>query len=82
MKQTLEKVLIKIGKKYIDGTYDWYHWRKINEENIPQNIVLPVGNQYTKNIALKESLHQKWMAENDPEKKGELIEYYIKPGEG
>ena len=61
----------------LDETNDWYTW-KINESKIPVNIILPTGNQYLKNIILKEKLHKAWEAESDIKKKGEIIKYYIK----
>lgn len=78
MKNTLEISLVRICKENFDNTNDWYNWRKINESLIPQGITLPIGNQYIKNIKLKEELNSKWNEETDPLKKGELIEYYIK----
>jgi len=61
----------------LDETNDWYTW-KINESKIPVNILLPIGNQYLKNITLKEELHKAWEAEPDLKKKGKIIKYYIK----
>ena len=61
----------------LDETNDWYTWR-INESKIPINIKLPIGNQYLKNITLKEELHKAWEAEPDIKKKGKIIKYYIK----
>ena len=78
MRKTLEKSLVEICKINLDDTNDWYNWRKINESLIPQRITLPGGNQYLKNIVLKEKLSSKWNLETDIFKKGELIEYYIK----
>ena len=61
----------------LDETNDWYTWI-INESKIPINIKLPIGNQYLKNITLKEELHKAWEAEPDIKKKGKIIKYYIK----
>lgn len=78
MRNTLEISLVRICKENLDDTNDWYNWRKINENFIPQGISLPIGNQYIKNIKLKEKLHSEWNQETDSLKRGELIEYYIK----
>jgi len=78
MKPNLETILIELCVNHFDDKNDWYNWRKINESKIPQGIILPQGNQYLKNIVLKEKLHNKWLTANDDIKKGELIEYYIK----
>jgi len=61
----------------IDETNDWYNW-EINESKIPFNINLPLGNQYIKNMALKEELHKIWKAESNLINKGKVIKYYIK----
>lgn len=75
---SLKSAIIELGNDLFDETNDWYNWRKINETLIPQEIKLPAGNQYKKNITLKVKLHDKWKLETDLSKKGELIEYYIK----
>lgn len=78
MGKNLKDVLVELGEEFFNESNDWYDWRKINETLIPQQITLPQGNQYKKNIALKEKLHNKWKSATDLSKKGELIEYYIK----
>lgn len=75
---TLYDSIIKICKENFNEENDWYSWRNINESKLPNNIQLPEGNQYVKNIALKELLHLNWKNEIDIEKKGEYITYYIK----
>lgn len=67
--------LIKLCQENLTETNDWYNWRKTI---IPKDIVLPQGNQYLKNIYLKKELHTKWKDETSAEKKGVLIEYYIR----
>ncbi|MCW2120721.1 hypothetical protein [Flavobacterium sp. 7A] len=74
----LKNAIVTICTECFDNTNDWYNWRKINESVLPQDIKLPDGNQYKKNIALKTKLHEKWKSEIELSKKGELIEYYIK----
>lgn len=76
--KNLKNAIIELSNNYFDETNDWYNWRKLNELLVPQEIKLPEGNQYKKNIALKTKLHDKWKSETDLSKKGELIEYYIK----
>jgi hypothetical protein len=78
MEMNLKSAIVELSNNLFDDTNDWYNWRKINETLIPQEIKLPAGNQYKKNIALKVKLHDKWKSESDLSKKGELIEYYIK----
>ena len=75
---TLYDSVIKICKENFNEKNDWYSWRNINESKLPNTIRLPEGNQYEKNIALKDELHLKWKNEIDIEKKGEYIAYYIK----
>lgn len=74
----LKNAIVTISSTCFDNTNDWYNWRKINESALPQDIELPEGNQYKKNIALKAKLHEKWKSEIELSRKGELIEYYIK----
>jgi len=62
---------------HLNETNDWYTW-KIDESKIPIDIKLPKGNQYLKNISLKEELHKAWEFESDIKKKKEIIKYYIK----
>ena len=64
MKNQIEEIIIKISQEIIDGANEWYNWRKINEEKIPLGIKLPEGNQYLKNIVLKELLHENWLKNN------------------
>lgn len=71
----------KIIELLIKNNYqntDWYNWRNINENKLPNDILLPNGNQYFKNIALKNQLHLKWTSATDLEEKKDLIKYYIK----
>lgn len=64
-------------EKNIDSNNNWYNWKTINESKLPDGIILPNGNQFSKNIALKEKLNEAWQRDSDIEKKGELIKYYI-----
>lgn len=74
---TLHDSIIKICIENFDEKNDWYNWRNVNESKIPDAIQLPEGNQFKKNIALKELLHSKWKNEKDIEKRGKYIAYYI-----
>jgi hypothetical protein len=73
----LKKTIADYSKEHIDTLNDWYSWREINEEKLPQGIKLPDGNQYIKNISLKEQLNKCWRETQDNKVKFELIEYYI-----
>ena len=70
--------LSNLCEENLTATNDWYNWRNINETLIPDDIILPKGNQYVKNIYLKKALHSKWKNDTSAEKKGVLIEYYIR----
>lgn len=70
--------IIKICEENLDKENNWYRWKTINESKLPDGIILPEGNQYVKNISLKESLHSKWKNELDVNENGKIIEYYIK----
>ena len=74
---TLEDAIKKLAMANIDGENDWYRWRTINEDLLPDGIVLPEGNQYRKNIALKALLHKKWSETSEHEERKRLIKYYI-----
>lgn len=75
---TIHESVVKLGKQYLDGTNHWYNWREINHTLLPQGIKISGENQYTQNIELKKSLHATWMNETTYERRGDLIEYYIK----
>ena len=73
----LKNIITDFSKDYINSENNWYNWREINEEKLPNGIKLPNGNQYIKNIALKNELNKKWKNSNSQEEKNELIKYYI-----
>mgnify|MGYP006145565689 FL=1 len=73
----LTEVIINYSKKYINEANDWYSWREINEDKLPKGIKLPDGNQYIKNIVLKEELNKKWKEADNDEEKLLLTKYYI-----
>lgn len=75
---TLKQAILNLSKSNIDGINDWYNWRSINENLLPANIKLPIGNQFKKNIALKNELNQLWKETQDQELIAELIIYYIR----
>ena len=58
---------------------DWYSWREIKESKIPNGISLPKGNQYHKNMALKEMLHKAWKQETYLIRKRQYIKYISLP---
>ena len=74
---TLEEAIMNLAESNIDENNDWYSWREINEEKLPNGIELPQGNQYVKNIALKKALHEKWENTINHEEKKLIIKYYI-----
>ena len=76
--KTIHSIEPHKGTESFNEKNDWYNWRNINESKLPDGIILPEGNQYSKNIALKESLHLKWKSEKDIDKKGIYIAYYIR----
>ena len=76
MKEITEAVNV-YSSKYLNVQNDWYSWREINESKLPAGINLPKGNQYLKNLVLKEELHKKWKTSSTIEEKHELIKYYI-----
>ncbi len=74
---TIKDAILELAKSNINENNNWYNWRKINEEKLPNEISLPDGNQYIKNIALKNELHKSWTSASTQDKKYELIHYYI-----
>jgi hypothetical protein len=75
---SLKESITTLSKNTLDRNNDWYSWKKINEKFLESKfgITLPSGNQYTKNIALKKRLHEKWM-KADKNEKIQVIKYYI-----
>lgn len=73
----LEEVVAQLSKKYIDSENDWYSWREIKEDRLPEGIVLPTGNQYKKNIALKKKLSSQLKRAKTRDEKLTLFKYYI-----
>ncbi|MEZ5031987.1 MAG: hypothetical protein R2787_11345 [Saprospiraceae bacterium] len=74
--KNLHQAITEYSKQLLDSTNDWYNWREINEEKLPGGISLPAGNQYKKNVALKNQLHREWV-NADIEKRFALTKYYI-----
>lgn len=74
---TLKDAILELAKSNIDDNNNWYNWREINEEKLPNGISLPEGNQYIKNIALKKELNKKWISASSQDEKYKLIHYYI-----
>ncbi len=73
----IEDAIIELAKANLDEANDWYSWRTINENKLPAGISLPSGNQYKKNVALKESLNKKWQETTNHEERKRLVKYYI-----
>jgi len=69
--------IIEYSKNYLNKENDWYNWREIKEEKLPLEIKLPEGNQYLKNLTLKNELNFKWKNTTSQTEKFELIKYYI-----
>lgn len=74
---TLEESIKRLAKANIDENNDWYSWRKINESRLPKGILLPEGNQYRKNIALKTILSEKLQSTSSREERKEIFRYYV-----
>ena len=72
----IKNILLEFSKLHITENNGWYNWC-INENLLPNNIMLPDGNNYSKNISLKKQLHTLWKNEKNETIKGDLIEYYI-----
>jgi hypothetical protein len=66
-----------LASTHLDCTNDWYGWREIDETNLPSGIVLPPGNQYRKNEALKIELSKKMTNTDCQATRSALINYYI-----
>jgi len=75
--EKLIKIITEYSKTHLDKNNDWYNWKEINENKLPLGIILPKGNQYAKNLVLKNELHKKWKESSNPEDKFILIKYYI-----
>tara|TARA_R110002051_G_scaffold304491_1_gene373851 strand:+ start:178 stop:855 length:678 start_codon:yes stop_codon:yes gene_type:complete len=73
----LTETITEYAKGFINAENDWYSWREINEEKLPNGIELPMGNQYYKNLVLKQELNNRWKNSETREEKLELIKYYI-----
>lgn len=74
--EKLKKNLLEFSQKYLTENNGWYNWC-VNENFLPNNVMLPDGNNYNKNISLKKQLHTLWKNEKNETIKGDLIEYYI-----
>lgn len=72
----LKQAIVKFGKKTLTQTNDWYQWREINPRKLPPGIVLPNGNQYAQNVALKQQLCAQYRNGNDATKIS-VSRYYI-----
>jgi len=75
--EKLIRVITEYSKIHLNENNDWYNWREINEEKLPLGILLPKGNQYIKNLVLKNELNKKWNQTLNQEDKFTLIKYYI-----
>lgn len=74
--EKLKNILLEFSKIHLNENNGWYNWC-VNENFLPNNVMLPDGNNYSKNISLKKQLHTLWKNEKNETIKGDLIEYYI-----
>jgi hypothetical protein len=73
---TLEEAITAYGRANFTETNDWYQWRPINRSYVPAGIVLPEGNHFAQNVALKMQLSALYSYGNNQIKK-DIIHYYI-----
>lgn len=73
----ITETITAYAKEFINSENDWYSWREINEEKLPNGVELPIGNQYLKNLVLKQELNNRWKNSGNSKEKFELIKYYI-----
>jgi hypothetical protein len=59
----------------LTDTNDWYRWR-VNPDIVPSGVVLPRGNEYAQNVALKVQLCNLYSTGDDCRKQ-EIARYYI-----
>ncbi|BDB56459.1 hypothetical protein [Flavobacterium ammonificans] len=74
--EELKNILLEFSQTHLTENNGWFNWC-VNENHLPKNIILPDGNNYSKNISLKKQLHTLWKNEKNETIKGDLIEYYI-----
>jgi hypothetical protein len=73
---TLEQAIVTFGKAHLNHASSWYQWRDINQATLPKGVVLPAGNHFTQNVALKVQLCSLYATANDDVKQA-LTRYYI-----
>lgn len=73
---TLTQLLIDLARRKLSAENDWYCWRDIKRKRLPAGVVLPLGNQYATNVALKLELHRLWLSSNDEERVA-LAQFYV-----
>ncbi len=72
---TLREAIVEHGRANLTETNDWYRW-PVNPSFLPAGIVLPRGNAYAQNVALKLQLSDLYSAADDHTRQ-EITEYYI-----
>jgi hypothetical protein len=72
---TLEEAIAAHGKANLTETNDCYQW-PINLSYLPAGVVLPKGNYYAQNVALKLKLNDLYSSADNQRKK-EILYYYI-----
>lgn len=72
---TLNQAIIDYSRTILTPTNDWFSW-KINPSLIPDGIVLPHGNPYSQNVALKLALNVQYHLGN-VDTKILVTKYYI-----
>jgi hypothetical protein len=72
---TLKEAMIVYGRANLTETNAWYRW-SINPIRLPAGIVLPEGNSFAQNVALKIQLSRLYASADNHTKK-ELTRYYI-----
>jgi hypothetical protein len=72
---TLREAIVAHGKANLTEANDWYRWH-VNPSFLPAGIVLPRGNAYVQNVALKLQLSNMYATADDHIRQ-EITEYYI-----
>ena len=72
---TLREAIVAHGRANLTEANDWYRW-PVNPSFLPAGIVLPGGNAYAQNVALKLQLSNAYSTADDHVKQ-EITDYYI-----
>lgn len=74
---TLEQVIRDLANGHLGGENEWYRWKEISDTSLPKGAILPAGNQYAKNVALKLGLHKVWSDTDSVAEHVDLAKYYV-----